>query len=463
MKALIILLALMLPAAPASAAGVPLRVNFQGKLLDTSNLPRSGSISMEFRIFDAPSGGNLLWGPETQTPTVANGVFAVLLGASPALTPDIFTGGSAYLGVTVSPDVYPAGEMSPRQQLVASPYAVTAAQLAQSSDIRINAGVAYATFTTAGNLLAPYGIAAATASFSGALTASSGTFAAIGDAQYSLETSSGINVKAGTLRVAEQIVASNFIGNGSSLTNVPVTDGSIDTNKLATDSVANAKILTSAVDTRAIAADAVTNVKIAAAAVDTNKLAADAVTAEKIITAAVDTNKLAADSITTAKILTAAVTRGKIGDTKYAVKTADQAVTNSTVLASAADLTFPVLSGEVWAFEFVLMVSNANSATPDWKCAVLAPAGSTGKALLSGAEPAGASFPQVQTTDLTTPGTLVDGTIVADANVDFNVYIQGFVVAGGNGNVTLQFAENTAGAGTSITVRRGSFLRAYRQ
>jgi len=110
---------------------------------------------MQFRIFDAASGGNVLWGPESLTPTVTNGVFSVQLGASPALTPEVFTTAAVYLGVTVDPDVYPGGEMSPRSRLVASPYAVTAAQLAQSGDIRINSGVAYATFTNAGNLLLP--------------------------------------------------------------------------------------------------------------------------------------------------------------------------------------------------------------------------------------------------------------------------------------------------------------------
>lgn len=227
----------------ASAAGVPFRINFQGKLLDAFNVPRSGSIAMEFRIFDASSGGTLLWGPESLTPTVTNGVFAVQLGGGLALPPEVFTGSSVYLGVTVAPDVYPGGEMSPRQQLVASPYAFTAAQLAQSSDIRVNAGVAYATFTTAGNFLIPQGLVAATGTFTGSMTASSGTFTATGVAQYSLETSSGINIKAGTLRVAEGVSAANFSGDGAALTNVTVAAGAIDSTRLANDAVTSAKIL----------------------------------------------------------------------------------------------------------------------------------------------------------------------------------------------------------------------------
>ena len=55
----------------------PFLVNFQGKLLDpATNNPKNGSITMTFRIYDAQSGGNTLWGPESQALTVTNGVFS---------------------------------------------------------------------------------------------------------------------------------------------------------------------------------------------------------------------------------------------------------------------------------------------------------------------------------------------------------------------------------------------------
>ncbi|UPT72568.1 MAG: hypothetical protein M0D55_11425 [Elusimicrobiota bacterium] len=93
MRHLLPLLALLLlPASLGSAAGIPSRINFQGKLLDTSFVPRNGAVAMQFRIFDAPAGGNLLWGPENQTPVVVNGVFAVQLGTNTFLSPDLFAG-----------------------------------------------------------------------------------------------------------------------------------------------------------------------------------------------------------------------------------------------------------------------------------------------------------------------------------------------------------------------------------
>jgi hypothetical protein len=146
------------------------------------------------------------------------------------------------------------------------------------------------------------------------------------------------------------------------------------------------------------------------------------------------------------------------------VKTASttQTVTNSTALVNHNELSFSIGANETIVFQYTLRVTNANSATPDWKSAILAPAGSTCSVTLSGEEPAAAAFPQANTTNCTTPGTLINATILADANVPFNVYINGFVTSGGTaGSVNLQFAENTAGAGTSISVLAGSYLQAF--
>lgn len=185
-------------AVAAHAVILPLRINLQGKLTDpASGSPRNGSFSVTFKIYAAPSGGTALF-TETQTVSVDNGVFSTHLGSTALLTPELFSGASAYLGITVSPD----SEMTPRQQLVMSPYAFTSAQLVHQSDVRVNAGNAYSTFTAAGNWLMPAGVVAGTAAFSGALTASSGTFTATGSGQYSLQTSSGMSVQAGTLKLA---------------------------------------------------------------------------------------------------------------------------------------------------------------------------------------------------------------------------------------------------------------------
>ena len=195
----ILALALVLSATAAGAVQLPLKINFQGKLLDPStNLPKNGSFNMSFSFYAAPTGGAAFYTEAQNGVSVSNGVFAVQIGSATGLTPDLFSGTSVYLGVTVSPDA----EMTPRQQLVMSPYAFTAAQLVQNSDIRINPGTAYSTFTATGNLLVQFGVSAGTASFSGSLTASSGTFTTTGGSQFSLQTSSGISMQNGTLKLA---------------------------------------------------------------------------------------------------------------------------------------------------------------------------------------------------------------------------------------------------------------------
>ena len=229
MPSLALLLSAFL-AVPAAASNLPLRVQFQGRLTDpaTGN-PRNGAYDMTFKLYAAPSGGSALWTEsQTQVP-VSNGVFAVQLGSLTALSPDLLTGASAYLGVTVSPDA----EMTPRQRLVMAPYAFTAAQLVADSTARIAVGASYSTFTAAGDLSVPRTVSASSASltgtlyassasltgsltgatasltgalnaavggFTGAVTASSGTFTATGS-QYGVDSASGVVVRAGTLSV----------------------------------------------------------------------------------------------------------------------------------------------------------------------------------------------------------------------------------------------------------------------
>ena len=143
-------------------------------------------------------------------------------------------------------------------------------------------------------------------------------------------------------------------------------------------------------------------------------------------------------------------------------KSADQSVTNSTTLTDETALQVTMGAGETWIFQYFILASNNNSATPDWKAAILAPTASACDVTQSGAETAGAAFPQATTTDCTTPGTLVDSAINAGA-APFQVYIQGAVTDNGSGGtIKLQFAENTAGLGTSLTIKKGSYVVAYK-
>lgn len=190
---------LLLFAAHAAAANLPYKVNFQGKLLDSSGSPIDGPVQLILRLYNDPSTpvGSAPYIETQNNVPVSNGVFSIQIGSAATLTPDLFTGASVYLGVQVNAD----SEMSPRQELVMSAYAFTAAQLSADQQARVRVGNAYSTFTVTGHLLLSAGIAASSGSFVNGVTAASGTFTASGATQYSVRTSSGALIGGGTLRV----------------------------------------------------------------------------------------------------------------------------------------------------------------------------------------------------------------------------------------------------------------------
>lgn len=149
-------------------ADVPLFINYQGKVYDSTGLPlgATGSASAPvaapvnrkvlFRFYDAVTGGNRLW-TEEQTVTIAVGEFSVLLGQGIAATGTaagesrpaidaVFTSGSAsrYLEITVDngDNSITAADVpiTPRQQITTTAYsfrARTADSIAGSSDLAI--------------------------------------------------------------------------------------------------------------------------------------------------------------------------------------------------------------------------------------------------------------------------------------------------------------------------------------
>ena len=104
----------------AANAQVPHTLTYQGYLTNAVNQPLNAAVTVVFKLYDVASGGAALH-TETQSVTPANGVFNAVLGtATPLVLPfDV----PYFLGVTVGADP----EMTPRQPLVASPYAFRAA------------------------------------------------------------------------------------------------------------------------------------------------------------------------------------------------------------------------------------------------------------------------------------------------------------------------------------------------
>ncbi len=115
------------PSLGAEAITIPQMLSYQGKLTDTLGGPvPNGSYPIMLLLYTVPSGGSPFW-TETQSVTVKNGLFSVLLGS---VTPigSLPSAGAVYLGMTVSG----GPELTPRVRIVSAAYAYLTEQAANA-------------------------------------------------------------------------------------------------------------------------------------------------------------------------------------------------------------------------------------------------------------------------------------------------------------------------------------------
>jgi hypothetical protein len=119
-------------------------MSYQGHLLDSGGDPvTDGTYSMTFSLWDAPSDGGQLWGPEGQDVDVSDGFFAVILGRTDPISGSVLQT-ATYLEIVVEGET-----LEPRQQLASVPFALQAEEAANAdtvdgrhaSDLEIPAGV----------------------------------------------------------------------------------------------------------------------------------------------------------------------------------------------------------------------------------------------------------------------------------------------------------------------------------
>ncbi|UCE08431.1 MAG: hypothetical protein JSW07_10585, partial [bacterium] len=78
-------------------------------------------VSIQFKIYDSETNGNVLWS-ETQSVSVVDGLFSVLLGSVTPIQLSVFNGDDRYLALQVGND----SEMAPRNRLVSVGYSFRA-------------------------------------------------------------------------------------------------------------------------------------------------------------------------------------------------------------------------------------------------------------------------------------------------------------------------------------------------
>ncbi len=112
----------------------------QGRLLDASDHPVNGTVSITFKIYEAPTGGSPLWSEPHPTVSVQDGLFTEQLGELVPLSIDVLSAPSAptlprYLEIEVS------GEpLLPRVKLASTPQAAVSSRV--SGDISTGPGTA---------------------------------------------------------------------------------------------------------------------------------------------------------------------------------------------------------------------------------------------------------------------------------------------------------------------------------
>jgi len=130
----IVLALLMLSFASALNAAVPGMISYQGKLLQPSGAPvPDGTYSIQFAVYDAPTGGTPLWSEVNTSIQVKGGLFATMLGSTVNLPANLFDNPNRFFAIRVGTDP----EMTPRQPVASSAFAFRSAIAATVDDAAV--------------------------------------------------------------------------------------------------------------------------------------------------------------------------------------------------------------------------------------------------------------------------------------------------------------------------------------
>ena len=129
------------PALTPTVDTVPLGINYQGRLLK-DNFPTTGTKIMVFKVYDAATGGTLLWTTGNMDVEVNAGLFAVTLN----IPKDVLMG-SAQKYLEIDVDI---NTLSPRDPLLSVPYAKMAETVEGVMEIGPSATLAFTTASLAG-------------------------------------------------------------------------------------------------------------------------------------------------------------------------------------------------------------------------------------------------------------------------------------------------------------------------
>lgn len=247
---------LMLPS--SASAQIPKILSMQGVLLDANNQPLAdGMYNMTFRIYDAQSGGNMLFEEYFAVP-VTKGNYLALIGEKNALN---LAFDKPYW-MSVTPD---GGKEAPRMQLTTSPYAFKAVMTEKADTASFATKAAHAVVADAAVPSGPAGGVLAGTYPNPTLGVGAVTTAAIADRAIT----------------REKIDPSALVLYGMASGDLT---GEYPHPKIAVGAVKTDRISDLAVITDKLANGAVTSAKLADNSIAVNKIADNAITSNKIST-----------------------------------------------------------------------------------------------------------------------------------------------------------------------------------
>ena len=125
------MISLLLCSFLSTAQAVPMQLSQQGRLVDSSGAAAAGNHNLTFRLYNASTGGTLLWN-ETVSTNFTNGYYSVVLGSDTINNPledSVLESGDLFIEIEIDSD----GPLTPRSAVTSTPFARVAGK-AQSAD-----------------------------------------------------------------------------------------------------------------------------------------------------------------------------------------------------------------------------------------------------------------------------------------------------------------------------------------